>query len=628
MNEKVLSFNIDILGVSNEATELEKITLQLKNLKKEKQELERLARTGFASGEQVRQLAAYSKEIDSHTKLQKELKKVVDSAPDSLNRMRAELIKLKDQYANTSAEVREKMAPAINKLNGEISKQEQAIGVNSRGVGNYKNSIMDATKSMLSFAAPITVATIALNKLKEAFLATEQGAKIMERVSQSTSTFFGLLAQGKVGQAFFGGQVAEAQKLSDVLDKLRIAEREEKLKNAEDETKIKLLRLDAIKYSKDQTKQVELLTQAEKLEDDIITRKKDHLIEEIAVYIDLNKNNPNNTKLLDTLNAKQIELEQLEGERSLRIASKRQTAIDKQQAAYEKAAADKQKLDEDSAKTETENAAKSAKTANDVANQRSKEGAAYMKQLEADYKKKHALEVETDKDNQEFIEKEITRMEKEAAVKLRIDEAYEKAKGDIMNSAANLINAVAGKNKSLQKASLIADKAVAIAEIIIQTRKANAALKAWGALGGPFGFAAAIAASTANNISAGINIAAVIAATVAGLAGFARGGKINRGVSINTGTKDDTLIAVNKTETVLTQDHVQRLGGSAAMRRIKVPGYAEGGYIGQTAPEIPQQGFDMRALASMINAIQVKLDVNKLNNAQSELQVINTTQKI
>ena len=53
MADKTLTFEIDITGVSNEANELAKIELQLKNIKKEKQELENLARRGFASGEQV-----------------------------------------------------------------------------------------------------------------------------------------------------------------------------------------------------------------------------------------------------------------------------------------------------------------------------------------------------------------------------------------------------------------------------------------------------------------------------------------------------------------------------------------------------------------------------------------------
>jgi hypothetical protein len=109
---------------------------------------------------------------------------------------------------------------------------------------------------------------------------------------------------------------------------------------------------------------------------------------------------------------------------------------------------------------------------------------------------------------------------------------------------------------------------------------------------------------------------------------FAGGGKISGGVPVNTGTVDNRLIAVNETETVLTARHVAMLGGSATMRRIRVPGYANGGYIGQSMPEIPSQGFDYQQLASLMNNLQIVLDVNKLNSAQNELAVINQTSRI
>jgi hypothetical protein len=130
-----------------------------------------------------------------------------------------------------------------------------------------------------------------------------------------------------------------------------------------------------------------------------------------------------------------------------------------------------------------------------------------------------------------------------------------------------------------------------------------------------------------------IEVAAVVAATALQIAAikaqkFAKGGKISQGVPVDTGTKDDTLIAVNKTETVLTQEHVRQLGGSATMRRIKVPGYEMGGYIGQQAPQIPAQGLDIAALAGMINSIEVRLDMHKVRKATGELNTTLSTQRI
>lgn len=227
---------------------------------------------------------------------------------------------------------------------------------------------------------------------------------------------------------------------------------------------------------------------------------------------------------------------------------------------------------------------------------------------------------------------EIAELERRNEVIKTLEQINSDNKIRIASAATDVLAGIAGKNKALQKASLIADKALAIAEIIIQTKKANAMLTvAQAAMLAIFNYpGAALAEATKikNNIAAGISIAAIVAATVTGLASFQHGGKITDGAKANTGTKDDTLILVNKTETVLTQDHVARLGGSGAMRKIGVPGYAGGGYIGQSAPEIQASGFDINQLAALMNSIEVTLNINKLNSAQKELDIINKTQAL
>jgi len=210
-----------------------------------------------------------------------------------------------------------------------------------------------------------------------------------------------------------------------------------------------------------------------------------------------------------------------------------------------------------------------------------------------------------------------------------LEQANYDAKIRIAYAATNLLAGIAGKNKALQKASLIADKAVAIAEIIIQTRETNAYLETWlTAAAGPIGQILAKAAKIANIIAAGVSIAAITSATAKALASFSTGGKINRGIPVNTGTKDDTLIAVNKTETVLTKDHVASLGGAGTMKRIGVPGYAQGGYIGQTSPDIHSSGFDINQLADLMNSIEVYLPVYKIVAGLKEHEVITKTQPL
>ena len=58
MDNKTLAFNISIEGISNEAKELEKLHVWAKNLNEEMRELEKLAKKGIASDDQLRKLAA------------------------------------------------------------------------------------------------------------------------------------------------------------------------------------------------------------------------------------------------------------------------------------------------------------------------------------------------------------------------------------------------------------------------------------------------------------------------------------------------------------------------------------------------------------------------------------------
>jgi len=237
-----------------------------------------------------------------------------------------------------------------------------------------------------------------------------------------------------------------------------------------------------------------------------------------------------------------------------------------------------------------------------------------MEQLQADIIKRTDLEIEELKRRNEIIE--------------MLEEANKDAKIRIAHALTDALAGIAGKNKALQKASLVADKAVAIAEIIIQTKETNAYLKKWGAKAGPVGAILATAATIANTIAAGVSIAAIISATATALSGFAKGGKIDRGIPVNTGTKDDTLIVANKTETVLTRDHVARLGGPGVMKRIGVPGYAQGGYIGQTPPEAQISGFDINQLADLMNSIEVYLPVHKIVAGLKEHEVITKSQPL
>ncbi len=139
MAGKELSFTIAIDGVSNEATEMSKLIIQLQALKKERAELIKQASLPghLASNEEKQKLAAYNKEIGNQEAALKTLKRVVDTASDSLERKKALLIKLTAESNKASDAVAKSMAPAIKKLNDEIKAGEYARGVFTRNVGNY-----------------------------------------------------------------------------------------------------------------------------------------------------------------------------------------------------------------------------------------------------------------------------------------------------------------------------------------------------------------------------------------------------------------------------------------------------------------------------------------------------------
>ena len=137
---------------------------------------------------------------------------------------------------------------------------------------------------------------------------------------------------------------------------------------------------------------------------------------------------------------------------------------------------------------------------------------------------------------QQRIRKENLANEKAAAEEsVMIEKAAAKAKKGIRDanisniaSGIGLVKSLAGENEGLQAGAIIAENAVGIAKTIISTQASNAATLAEGtALAFPTGgasVAAAIKLVTANNIAAGISIAASAAAAAQGLSALGKGG--------------------------------------------------------------------------------------------------------
>ena len=129
-------------------------------------------------------------------------------------------------------------------------------------------------------------------------------------------------------------------------------------------------------------------------------------------------------------------------------------------------------------------------------------------------------------------EKAKAEADKQIAIEQSVAEAKIAIQNQTLDTAAQgigLLKVLFEKNKGLQKAALIAESAIGISKIIINTQAANAAARLKYALL-PGGAALAATEITLNKVGAGIGIAANIAATAKALGslggGSAKGGSV------------------------------------------------------------------------------------------------------
>ena len=158
----------------------------------------------------------------------------------------------------------------------------------------------------------------------------------------------------------------------------------------------------------------------------------------------------------------------------------------------------------------------------------------------------------------------------DALVQIEKDKAAQKqaiqtAQLSNISNGINLLKQIAGKNKALQAAAIIAESAMGIAKTVISTQAANA-----GALATPQAIltsgAAAIPVITANKINAAIGIASNIAATRKALQGLKAGGSPPppaniRGATNATNATDPTPPEFNTVGASGTNQLADAIGG-------------------------------------------------------------------
>ena len=639
--EKRVAIKIVIDGVSNEQVILQQVELALKRLADTKNIVNKAFKDGKITEEEaVKSLVQLTKEQTKLSTEQKNLKNTMDSAVDSVTRMRVRLSEMKKEYYDGSAAVREKMQPAISKLTEQISSAEKAIGVHSRGVGGYKEAIKEAGKELLGFGGIAALAYQAFDKFKEAFADTAFGSKVIAGWKQGfKSAVQGVLSGDSFEQ--MAARLAISVQAAKELKNLEIEEFDEAVKIAEKEAEIKQLRLDATSATKTDLEKLALLTKAEDIEKEKIDIKTEHLKKQIGVLAALSAANPQSLELQKRLSEARVELINVEVEESLRLASKKEATekkidddriarLTKIDEAIKKAKENEQKALEESYKANKNTYEEIDRAHKEMIDKKSEQIEGFTKLELNELEESVDAEYEAGlRETRDFVKEleERTRFEKELKQEI--------GQGIMGVEQANFEGWKAQQNAKMQKELSVADiTAQKKEEIRLRYAREERNREYWEIFvkGGLASLQAAATTKTWKEfLMHGIAISAEVNAAVVALHSqpLWGGGRVRDGIRVKPNSKgDDTLVLAKQGETFLNDRQVAMLGGSGVMKRIGVPGYADGGYVGNEVPYIPPAGFDYDKLINGFNNKYVILDVNKLNSAQNELAIINQTNKI
>ena len=141
------------------------------------------------------------------------------------------------------------------------------------------------------------------------------------------------------------------------------------------------------------------------------------------------------------------------------------------------------------------------------------ETAAQIVRLESAQLNRELDQEEADR-KQDLIDKEIESNDELKAELLKSEQDLANAKASIQASAVQLLSAIAGDNEKAQNAIFAIDKALAVAQVIVNAAKAKGANLAYAASLGPAGPAYLATANTAVNVNAGIQLASIAAASI------------------------------------------------------------------------------------------------------------------
>jgi hypothetical protein len=517
----------------------------------------------------------------------------------------------------------------------------------SAAAQEFGTKITTSMQNLLSAGTIMAVVAVGLKKLKEAFMSTVQGMDFMNQIAQVSKQVFYDLA---TSMSFNVSKMMEANEIAKEMNAIRQGDLIDLMKIRDMENDIKDLRLKSVDATLSLADKQMYLNQALQKEDELIKYKTADIKEDLKVIERSMKLRPDDYNLQLLFAQKIAELRDIQSEKNLRIASAESATREKQQKEEEQKAKNWEayiaEIDEAVKKT-------------DLLNAENEELYLKIRMLaEKDFMAYTAPgggDIPAEIANEQFIQAEKDRLWEEGMRKARENFAANKAlaqeqANEIVNielakldqkqeiadaeisiafGISDTLKNLGGKNKAIAYAAMAIEKAAAIAQIISNIATANAKAIATSPLtfGQPWvGLNTGIGA---------ISIAAVIAESVKSAGDISKyegGGRTNRGLPINTGTSDNLLIAVQKDrEAIINERQIARLGGSGALRRAGVPGFASGGVAGSMPyinPSSPASSQDIQSMSDRMSRIEIVLDVNKVNDAQREVSLINEGQSI
>ncbi len=431
----------------------------------------------------------------------------------------------------------------VSKDAGSLAGEFKVMGVSLNGIKSSMGKIIPAAKAMFGsikagiMSTGIGALLIAFGSLATYFTSTKEGADKLDRAFKAIGTTIDVLKDrmSDVGEAIslvFQGKWSEAAdklkesvtgiveevtkevKIMDDLEirlqKLRDAELAFSVQKAATRQEIEKARLIAEDETKSAKERLDNLKKALELEEKTTQRELELAREKVAIQDEQMLTSKNLVE--DEARLAQFRVELIEKE-TASVKMRRRVVTEVNSLEREILAEEKARAKEKQDLIDAEN-----KRLADIQKKADEEQAAAEK-LAADKKIAEAKRA---------ADEEVRILKEAEATKAAVRDA------NIANIEAGigLVKSLAGENKQIQAAALVAENAAGIAKTIISTQSANA-----GALATPQAIltsgASAVPVIAANNVAAGLSIAASVAATAKGLAALGGGGSAGGGGASN-----------------------------------------------------------------------------------------------